>query len=79
MARADFGGRPPQWLRWPDMTQCLPASPNPNLLLAPLTLQEAVMSSRIEGTQATLWRMYWGLKPDRYPIRQPAVTIFRKC
>ena len=28
--------------------------PNPNLLLSPLTAQEAVLSSRIEGTQATL-------------------------
>lgn len=28
--------------------------PNPNVLLAPLTSQEAVLSSRIEGTQATL-------------------------
>jgi Fic family protein len=28
--------------------------PNPNVLLSPLTAQEAVLSSRIEGTQATL-------------------------
>lgn len=28
--------------------------PNPNVLLTPLTAQEAVLSSRIEGTQATL-------------------------
>ena len=28
--------------------------PNPGLLLSPLTNQEAVLSSRIEGTQATL-------------------------
>jgi Fic family protein len=28
--------------------------PNPNVLLSPLTTQEAVLSSRIEGTQATL-------------------------
>ncbi len=27
---------------------------NPELLLAPMTTQEAVLSSRIEGTQATL-------------------------
>jgi Fic family protein len=27
--------------------------PNANVLLAPLTVQEAVLSSRIEGTQAT--------------------------
>jgi len=32
----------------------LHAIPNPNLLLSPLTAQEAVLSSRIEGTQATL-------------------------
>ena len=29
---------------------------NPELLLSPMTTQEAVMSSRIEGTQATLGR-----------------------
>jgi Fic family protein len=28
--------------------------PNPELLLAPIMTQEAVLSSRIEGTQATL-------------------------
>src|SRR5215831_18939778 len=28
--------------------------PNPDILLSPLTTQEAVLSSRIEGTQATL-------------------------
>jgi len=32
----------------------LAAIPNPGLLLAPLTTQEAVLSSRIEGTQATM-------------------------
>lgn len=32
----------------------LHAVPNPNVLLSPLTSQEAVLSSRIEGTQATL-------------------------
>jgi len=32
----------------------LQALPNPDVLLAPLTTQEAVLSSRIEGTQATL-------------------------
>lgn len=32
----------------------LSAVPNPNVLLAPLTTQEAVLSSRIEGTQATM-------------------------
>ncbi len=32
----------------------LAAIPNPEVLLAPLTTQEAVLSSRIEGTQATM-------------------------
>jgi Fic family protein len=32
----------------------LSAIPNPNVLLTPLTTQEAVLSSRIEGTQATM-------------------------
>ncbi|MCY4187755.1 MAG: Fic family protein [Bryobacterales bacterium] len=32
----------------------LAAVPNPNMLLAPLSTQEAVLSSRIEGTQATM-------------------------
>ncbi|HDR06698.1 MAG TPA: Fic family protein [Candidatus Coatesbacteria bacterium] len=32
----------------------LAATPNPDVLLSPLTTQEAVLSSRIEGTQATI-------------------------
>ena len=32
----------------------LAAAPNPDVLLSPLTTQEAVLSSRIEGTQATM-------------------------
>jgi Fic family protein len=32
--------------------------PNPNVLLSPLTTQEAVLSSRIEGTQAELGEVY---------------------
>ncbi len=32
----------------------LDALPNPDLLLSPLTTNEAVLSSKIEGTQATL-------------------------
>lgn len=32
----------------------LSAIPNPDVLLSPLTTQEAVLSSRIEGTQATM-------------------------
>ena len=32
----------------------LAAIPNPRVLLSPMTTQEAVLSSRIEGTQATM-------------------------
>lgn len=32
--------------------------PNPEVLLAPMTTQEAVLSSKIEGTQATLGEVY---------------------
>jgi len=32
--------------------------PNPEVLLAPLTTEEAVLSSRLEGTQATLGEVY---------------------
>ncbi len=62
------GGFPPSDLHWPDLLPLIgPANaavaryegvlhgiPNPNVLLSPLTSQEAVLSSRIEGTQATL-------------------------
>ena len=62
------GGFPPQGLHWPDLLPLIgPANaavaryegvlhgiPNPNVLLSPLTTQEAVLSSRIEGTQATI-------------------------
>ena len=62
------GRFPPQDLDWPRLLPLIgPASaavaryegvlhgiPNPNVLLSPLTAQEAVLSSRIEGTQATL-------------------------
>ncbi|MDR1926205.1 MAG: Fic family protein, partial [Endomicrobium sp.] len=33
---------------------CLKAVPNPDILLSPMTTQEAVLSSKIEGTQASL-------------------------
>lgn len=62
------GGFPPVELDWPRLLPLIgPANaavaryegvlhgiPNPNVLLSPLTDQEAVLSSRIEGTQATL-------------------------
>lgn len=62
------GQFPPSELDWPRLIPLLgPASaavarydgmlaavPNPAVLLAPLTTQEAVLSSRIEGTEATM-------------------------
>lgn len=62
------GGFPPATLEWERLIPFIgPASaavaryegllegiPNANVLLAPLTTQEAVLSSRIEGTQATM-------------------------
>ncbi|MGH6795600.1 MAG: Fic family protein [Methylocella sp.] len=62
------GRFPPGELDWPRLLPLIgPANaaiarydgvlhgvPNPNVLLSPLTVQEAVLSSRIEGTQATL-------------------------
>ncbi len=63
-----LGRFPPASLDWPRLLPLIgPANaaiaryegvlhgiPNPNVLLSPLTSQEAVLSSRIEGTQATL-------------------------
>lgn len=63
-----LGGFPPVELDWPRLLpQIGPANaavaryegvlhgvPNPDVLLSPLTNQEAVLSSRIEGTQAPL-------------------------
>lgn len=62
------GGFPPLTLDWVRLLPLIgPANaavaryegvlhgiPNPDVLLSPLTSQEAVLSSRIEGTQATL-------------------------
>ena len=62
------GGFPPTELDWAQLNPLIgPANvaiarhdgvlhgvPNSNVLLSPLTTQEAVLSSRIEGTQATL-------------------------
>ena len=51
----------------------LAAVPNPELLLAPLTTQEAVMSARIEGTQATISEVY------QFGAGQPAATLERRA
>lgn len=62
------GRFPPETLDWPRLIPLLgpgaaavarydgmlAAVPNPDVLLSPLTTQEAVLSSRIEGTQATM-------------------------
>ena len=62
------GEFPPTKLNWSDLVTLigkanaavarydglLSAIPNPQVLLSPLTTQEAVLSSRIEGTQATI-------------------------
>jgi Fic family protein len=62
------GRFPPSTINWPRLLPLvgpaaaavarydgmLAAIPNPDVLLAPLTTQEAVLSSRIEGTQATM-------------------------
>lgn len=51
----------------------LTALPNPGLLLAPLTTQEAVLSSKIEGTQATLGEVFKfevGQEPELESRRQ---------
>ena len=50
----------------------LAAVPNPDVLLAPLTTQEAVLSARIEGTQATLGEVY------QFEAGQPATTPERR-
>lgn len=66
------GGFPPPSLHWDRLIPLLgPASaalarydgmlaavPNPAVLLGPLTTQEAVLSSRIEGTQATMGEVF---------------------
>lgn len=66
--RYHLGAFPPAELDWPRLLPLIgPANaavarydgvlhgiPNPDVLLSPLTAQEAVLSSRIEGTQATL-------------------------
>ena len=76
-----LGSFPPKSLEWSRLVPLLgPASaaiarydgaltaiPNPMVLLSPLTTQEAVLSSRIEGTQATMGEVLEfeaGVRPD---------------
>jgi Fic family protein len=78
-------GFPPQPIDWTQLIPLIgPANaaiaryegvlhgiPNPDVLLSPLTMQEAVLSSRIEGTQATLGEVLEyeaeGLKDESTP------------
>src|SRR4051812_5265440 len=60
------------------------AVPNPEVLLSPLTMQEAVLSSRIEGTQATLGEVFEfeaGEEPQQEAKRQDIFEIlnYRKA
>jgi len=66
--RYHTGGFPPKTLDWAELVPLigpanaalarydglLSAIPNASVLISPLTTQEAVLSSRIEGTQATM-------------------------
>ncbi len=95
MAVAYHQGRfPPEALDWPQLLPLIgPAKaavaryegvlhgiPNPNVLLSPLTSQEAVLSSRIEGTQATLGEVLEFPRVDGTIIRAKIVdpVIFDK-
>ena len=64
----------------------LQAIPNPQVLLAPLTTQEAVLSSRIEGTQATASEVFefeadearfTGERRDDFPSARRILRILR--
>jgi Fic family protein len=80
------GKFPPQNLDWVELVPLigpavaalarydgvLAAVPNPDVLLAPLTTQEAVLSARIEGTQATMGEVY------QFEAGQPAATPERR-
>ncbi len=59
----------------------LAAIPNLDALLAPLAVREAVLSSRIEGTQATIWQVLEseaGLEPD-LPARRADIHEVLNC
>jgi len=45
----------------------LKSIPNPHILLSPMTMQEAVLSSRIEGTQASLSEVFKFEAGESYP------------
>jgi hypothetical protein len=49
--------------------------PNPNVLLSPLTTQEAVLSSRIEGMQASLGEVLIGWSARGSVFSEQALII----
>ena len=67
-----LGGFPPKNIDWESIIPLigpangaiarydgmLAAIPNPNVLISPLTTREAVLSSQIEGTQATMGEVF---------------------
>ena len=89
-----LGAFPPAVLDWPHLIPLLgPASaavarydgtlaaiPNAAVLLSPLTTQEAVLSSRIEGTQATMGEVLEfeaeGGAPELSEARR---CVFQRC
>jgi len=54
----------------------LSAMINPGLLLSPLTIQDAVLSSRIEGTQVTLEENDILRSVKKHSDRRPAIYAF---
>ncbi len=52
----------------------LQALPNPAVLLSPITANEAVLSSRIEGTQATLEEVLQQYEPRRAIAKKMQLT-----
>lgn len=84
-----MGGFPPQNLDWqkliPEMGSAMAAIarydsslffvPNPSLLLSPVSMQEAVLSSRIEGIQTTICEVL----EFEARKKEPAVLDFNVC
>lgn len=98
--RYHLGKFPPKKIDWPKLTPLigpahaglarydglLSAIPNAHILLSPLTTQEAVLSSKIEGTQVTIGEVLEieaGVKSDEFtqPKRDDAEEIlnYRKA
>ena len=85
------GGFPPEKLDWPKLIPfigptmaavarydgTLAAIPNPRVLLAPLITQEAVLSSRIEGTIATMGEVL-GFEAGQEPASPTRRDDFRE-